>query len=122
MKTTTKLWIGVGTLALLSPIGIFLPDRFKAGSAWGEWGTEEFGGLIGYIPKGLDKMASLWKAPLPDYAINGLQKHPGIAYGISAIIGFGLCVIIVYVFGLIATRKAFQRKKDGHGEKSDRVS
>jgi|WetSurMetagenome_2_1015567.scaffolds.fasta_scaffold154833_3 cobalt/nickel transport protein len=122
MKTTTKLWIGIGTLALLSPLGVFLPDRFKAGSAWGEWGAEEFGGLIGYIPKGLDKMASVWKAPLPDYAVNGLQRHPGIAYGISTIIGIGLCVGVVYILGLIVSRKSFQRKKDEHGEKSDRVS
>jgi len=67
-------------------------------------------------------MASLWKAPLPDYAINGLQRHPGIAYGISAIIGIGLCVGVVYILGRIGTRKTSRHQKDEHGEKSDGVS
>ena len=37
MKTTTKLWIGLGVLAIASPLGLYLPDTFKAGEAWGEW-------------------------------------------------------------------------------------
>ena len=41
MKTTTKLWIGIGALALASPFGLLLPEKFKAGSAWGEWGAGE---------------------------------------------------------------------------------
>jgi hypothetical protein len=122
MKTVTKLWIGIGALALLSPLGIYLPDRFKAGSAWGELKADEFGGLIGYIPKGLEKLSSFWKAPLPDYAVNGLERHPGIAYSLSAIIGIGLCVGLVYVLGRIFTRDASRYKKDDHEEKSKRIS
>ena len=122
MKTTTKLWIGLGVLALLSPLGIFLPDQLKAGAAWGEWETDKFSGLIGYIPKGLDKLSSLWKAPLPDYAMRGMEKNPAIAYIISAIIGIGLCAGIIYVLGRILALNASRRSKDGHGEKSNRIS
>ena len=110
MKTVTKLWIGIGALALLSPLGIFLPDRFKAGSAWGEWGTDEFDGLIGYIPKGLEKLSSFWKAPLPDYAVKGMEQHPEVTYIFSAIIGIGLCAGVAYFVCKILSRKNFQKR------------
>jgi hypothetical protein len=65
MKVTTKLWIGLGALALLSPIGVILPAKLKAGPAWGEWGAGELKGLVGYVPKGLEKLSSLWNALMP---------------------------------------------------------
>ncbi len=40
MKIVTKLWIGLAVLIVLSPLGLILPERFKAGDAWGEWGTD----------------------------------------------------------------------------------
>ena len=61
MKITTKLWIGVGALIILSPLGLIIPDHFKAGSAWGEWGADKIQKLVGYVPKGLGKLSSLWK-------------------------------------------------------------
>lgn len=42
MTLTGKLWIGIGALIVLSPLGLILPDQFKAGSAWGEWGGKRF--------------------------------------------------------------------------------
>jgi cobalt/nickel transport protein len=122
MKTVTKLWIGIGALAVLSPLGIFLPDRFKAGSAWGEWGAGEFSGLVGYIPKGLEKLSSLWKAPLPDYAIRGIENHPAAAYLISALIGVAVCAGVVYVSGRFLARKKGPQQQDDHGEKNKRIS
>ncbi len=38
MKITTKFLIGIAVLIVLSPLGLILPEHFKAGSAWGEWG------------------------------------------------------------------------------------
>ena len=38
MKTTTKLWIGLGVLAVISPIGLYLPEKFKAGIGVGRMG------------------------------------------------------------------------------------
>ena len=35
-----RLWVRIGILILLSPLGIILPDIFKSGGAWGEWGQK----------------------------------------------------------------------------------
>ncbi len=103
MKTITKLWIGLGILAVISPIGLYLPDKLNAGSAWGEWGSGEIKGLIGYIPAGLAKLSSLWNAVLPDYAFKGWeQKGMGqlsFAYVVSALVGIALCVGGAWLIG-----------------------
>jgi cobalt/nickel transport system permease protein len=120
MKTTTKLWIGVGVLAVLTPIGLYVPQKFKAGSAWGEWGAEEMQGLAGYIPHGLKKLGSLWSAPMPDYAFKGWEnsglKHLSIAYVVSAIVGIGICVGLAFLLGKLLSKKERRqrsRKKAG---------
>ena len=61
---------------MLSPLGLLLPAHFKAGSAWGEWGADEMQKLVGYVPKGLEKLSSLWNAPMPDYAFKGWEEKP----------------------------------------------
>jgi cobalt/nickel transport protein len=112
MSTLKKLWIGLGGLIILSPIGLILPDKFKAGSAWGEWGSDEMKNLVGYIPKGLEKLASLWKAPMPDYAFKGWEEkgmsHLGVAYIASAVIGIAIIVISVLFLGKLLARKGDQ--------------
>ncbi|MBP7836142.1 MAG: cobalamin biosynthesis protein [Candidatus Omnitrophica bacterium] len=104
MKLVTKLWIGLGILIILSPLGLFLPEHFKAGSAWGEWGIDEIGKLAGYVPKGLEKLASLWNAPIPDYAFRGWEDkglgHLSLAYIVSA----GLGIIIVAIVTIFIAR------------------
>ncbi len=109
MKTTTKLWIGLGVLAVLSPIGLYLPEKFKAGSAWGEWGAKEMQGLVGYIPSGLGKLGKLWNAPLPDYAFKGWEnlglRHLSLAYIVSAVVGIGLCVGLAFLLGKLLSKK-----------------
>jgi cobalt/nickel transport protein len=109
MKITTKLWIGLLVLILLSPLGLFLPEHFKAGSAWGEWGLKETKELVGYIPQGLEKLASLWNAPIPDYAFKGWQDkglpHLSLAYIISAIVGICLTVILILLIGKFLVKK-----------------
>jgi cobalt/nickel transport protein len=109
MKTVKKLWIGLGVLAVFSPIGILLPEKFKAGSAWGEWGADEFQGLIGYIPAGLGKLASVWNAVLPDYAFKGWEgkglAHLSFAYIISAIVGTILCIGGALLLGKLLAKK-----------------
>lgn len=109
MKTTTKLWIGIGVLILLSPLGLWLPGHFKAGDAWGEWGTDTFKGLIGYIPEGLGRLASLWRAPLPDYSFRGWEEKglpfSGFAYIISALMGIAVTAVIIFFIGRKFTYK-----------------
>lgn len=109
MKITTKLWIGMAVLIILSPLGLILPEHFKAGAAWGEWGADEMQKLVGYIPQGLEKLSSLWNAPLPDYAFKGWEEkglpHLSFAYVISAIVGIGIITLAVMGIGKLLARK-----------------
>ncbi len=111
MKITNKLWIGLGILVILSPLGLLLPEHFKAGSAWGEWGADEMQKLVGYIPKGLEKLSSLWNAPMPDYAFKGWEEKGlsqlSFAYIISAIVGIGLIIIVVMLVGRLLVKKEY---------------
>jgi len=114
MKTTTKLWIGIGILAILSPLGLILPERFKAGDAWGEWGVDTIKGLIGYIPAGLRKLSAKWCAPMPDYAFKGgVEKNlanQSFTYIISAIIGMAVCIGIAFLLGELIIKKRSRGK------------
>jgi cobalt/nickel transport protein len=109
MKTITKLWILIVILAILSPIGLLLPEHFKAGAAWGEWGPDEIKELVGYIPKGLEKLASFWTAPIPDYAFKGWEekglRHLSLAYIISAVAGIAIVIALIYLMGKLISKK-----------------
>jgi len=86
MTLTKKLWIGLIVLAVLTPLGLILPDYFKAGGAWGE-----------------KKILSLWNAPMPDYSFKGWHDkglmHSSFSYIFSAILGIVLIAGIVYMLG-----------------------
>jgi cobalt/nickel transport protein len=109
MKTQTKLLIGLAVLALLSPLGLILPEKLKAGAAWGEWGPEELKGLVGYMPEGLGKLSSLWSAMIPDYAFKGWEEkglgHLSLSYVASALIGIGLCIALGALLGKVLKKK-----------------
>lgn len=109
MKTTTKLWIGIGLLILFSPLGLFLPEHFKAGDAWGEWGTDTIKEMVGYVPQGLEKFSTSWSAPIPDYAFKGWEEKGllclSLAYIISALLGIAAIVIAVLLIGKILPEK-----------------
>ena len=103
MKTTLKLWIGVGILIILSPLGLILPEYFRGGDAWGEWGAEGIKELVGYIPAGLEKLSGVWSAPLPDYAFSGWEAkglgEMSLAYIFSALVGIVITVAAVVLIG-----------------------
>lgn len=105
-----KLVIGIGLLALLSPLGLYLPAKFAAGSAWGEWSSDEIGKIAGYVPGGLEKLESIWHAPMSDYALRGQESAPlwavSLSYILSAVIG--IAVLAAVTIGL---RKVFSRKE-----------
>lgn len=95
-----KLWIGLLVMAILTPIGIILPERFNAGDAWGEWETDTIEKLLGYVPEGLKKLADIWKAPIPDYNLGGEGSSLTvqiISYIISAVLGILVSVLAVYI-------------------------
>lgn len=111
MKEYRRLWIPLLVLALLSPVGLYLPSLLQAGAAWGEWGLEEIRQMLGYVPVGMEKTADLWKAPLPDYALPGQAGAPlsrlSLSYILSALLGMGVCASGAYLIGRrLARRKA----------------
>jgi len=103
-RSQRKLWIGLLIMALLTPLGIILPEKFKAGDAWGEWGTETLEKLLGYVPEGLKKLSDLWKAPVTDYNFSGedssmtVQILSYIASGLLGIVIVGLVIFLISKF------------------------
>ncbi len=77
------LWAGLAIIAVLTPIGLL-----AAGTAWGEWGTDQVRGMLGYVPQGMDRLADVWSAPLPNYSIPWLGDWSG--YVLAAAIGLAL--------------------------------
>jgi len=111
MSTMKKLWIGIGILALLSPLGVILPKMFGAKGAWGEWGLKEIEKIAGFVPAGMKRLAETWKAPLPDYALPGQGKGPAVesfGYVLTAIIGVVLTAGLMYLL----TKLLVRRKND----------
>jgi len=95
-----KLWIGLLIMALLTPLGILLPETFNAEDAWGEWGIDKLEKLLGYVPEGLKKLADIWKAPISDYNFGGEGASKAVrvlSYIASGFLGIGVCILIVFI-------------------------
>jgi len=109
MMAARKLWIALLALLLLSPLGLILPARLGAGSAWGEWSESEIRKLAGYLPSGMSRLAGLWKAPMPDYAFKGQDNAPlgalSISYIVSAVLGAAIVVGIAILLGRALARR-----------------
>jgi len=109
-KFEKKLWLGLFIMALLSPLGIILPEKFNAEDAWGEWGLDALEKLLGYVPEGLKKTADIWIAPIPDYNFGGdgaLMPAKILSYIVSGIIG----IILTSVIMLIIFKILFKNEK-----------
>ena len=102
--STRRLWAWLGLLLVMSPLGLL-----AAGSAWAEWSPAELaepearaaiaaasGGneLPAVVPRGLGRLATLWTAPLPDYA-PAFLRSAAMGYLISALVGVGIIVLTV---------------------------
>ena len=87
-KLTRNLAIGLALLIIIAPIGLI-----AAGTAYGEWESDELKDKIGYVPQGFEELSELWHAPLKDYNIpNGpsFEDSKPVAsagYILSAVIG-----------------------------------
>lgn len=104
-----KLWIGLIIMALLSPLGIILPEMLNAGDAWGEWGTDTLEKLIGYIPQGLKKLADIWNAPIADYNFGSDDASLAvqiISYIASGVIGIVIMAAIIFAASKFLIRRA----------------
>ncbi|HET7095393.1 MAG TPA: cobalt transporter CbiM [Thermomicrobiales bacterium] len=93
-------------VVLLVPLGLL-----ASGSAWGEWGGEELGGRLGYIPAGLNQYESIWKAPFAGYTMPWISAsapfaEQALAYILSAVIGIGLIFVVVFALRVLVKRNA----------------
>jgi cobalt/nickel transport system permease protein len=92
------LWIGLAVLIVIVPIGLLAP-----GTAWGEWGAEELTGLgLTFIPQGMEKLSSLWSAPMPDYDVPALG-NANLSYIFSAVVGIIVIAVVVWLFTMLVT-------------------
>ncbi len=99
----------LGVLMVLAPLG-----QLASGTAWGEWGAEDFADpqkrdeiaaasrndpLPAGTPEGLKQLGTLWNAPIPDYEIPFLPRTVGYAF--SAMLGGGLTLLLWLGFGWV---------------------
>ncbi len=105
-KRFKKLWIWLGFMVLLAPVGLILPEFFKAGGAWGEWDIDQIKDIAGYIPEGLRKLSDLWSAPFPDYTLSGWDKGimSYLSYIISGLVGVAVVAGFAYLITLFLKR------------------
>jgi len=102
------LWVGLAVLMLTTPMGLL-----AAGTAWGEWRPEAFRNPEmrreiamashhmappEHAPAGFERLASIWTAPMPDYAPHFL-KNEQVGYICSAMFGSGLVMLAWTLFG-----------------------
>jgi cobalt/nickel transport system permease protein len=112
-KDTRPLWIALAVLLVFTPLGIL-----AAGAAWGEWVPDDFStpharqqiaAASGHqapparAPEGLQKLATVWTAPMPRYA-PPILKSAQLGYILSAMLGTGLIVLAFLGGGWIFTR------------------
>ncbi|MBZ5618540.1 MAG: cobalt transporter CbiM [Acidobacteriia bacterium] len=101
-KALRPLWLGLGALMLLTPLGIL-----AAGSAWGEWVASDFADPAvrqqiaasslnqappARPPKGLERLSSMWTAPFGRYAPSYVRSR-SFGYLLSAMFGVGLVML-----------------------------
>lgn len=108
MTTAKKLWLGIGILVLLTPLGLIIPALFGAGGTWGEWGPDEIERIVGFVPEGMKRLAERWRSPLPAYAVPGQVRSPfgeGLGYIITAVIGVAATAGAGYLLARYFSRK-----------------
>ena len=99
VKPLRWLWAGIGALIILVPLGALAP-----GTAWGEWGGEELGSLVGYVPGKFERLGALWRAIMPDYMTPGVSNTL-LGYLIAGVVGVALCIAVAWVLGTVLTRR-----------------
>jgi len=107
-RPTRAMWALVGALMIASPLGLV-----AAGIAWGEWGAEDFqdpqvreeidqaSGNVpppAEVPQGMARLATVWTAPMPDYA-PAFLKDESVGYVLSAMVGGGLILLLMLGLG-----------------------
>lgn len=108
MREFRPLVAALAVMALLTPVGVYLPEILQAGRSWGEWGVGEVRTMVGYSPEGMEKDSALWKAPVPDYAQDAGEGSPlprrGFGYLLSGFLGVSACGGVAYLLARRLTR------------------
>jgi cobalt/nickel transport protein len=111
-RPSNRIFIGLLVLVLLSPLGIIIPAKFHAGDAWGEWSIESIKKDLGFVPKGMEKNAKIWKAPLSNYGQikgrNTILMNSGY-YMVSTLVGMTLIVLITIVLLKIVQKREMRK-------------
>jgi len=112
-KSLKPLWVTLAILMILTPFGIL-----AAGSAWGEWASEDFTRAAARsriaaasnnhappvtAPAGLQRLSSFWTAPMPRYAPSFLRS-PSFGYLLSAVAGTGVIILVFSLAGWMSGR------------------
>jgi cobalt/nickel transport system permease protein len=99
LPASAPLWAALGALCLLSPLGLL-----AAGDAWGEWAPEDVQAQVGYMPLGLSRLATVWSAAWPDYALPGTSEATG--YILAAIVGVSITAGLLVLLGRLLARSS----------------
>ncbi len=111
LKKMRSLWVVLIVLVLASPLGLLAP-----GTAWGEWGTGQLKGLgFQSAPAGLEKLSTLWGAPLARYDLPALG-NTNLGYLLSAVLGVVVIAVVVWLFTMLVTTGSGTGKKEKSGE------
>jgi len=89
----SKVFKILGVMVLFVPLGLI-----TSYSAWGEWETEYYLKVLGYLPKGMVK-SKIITPILPDYTVKGGNEV--LWYYISAFVGIILIFAIFYIIAKI---------------------
>jgi len=106
-RAASGLWATLAVALLLTPLGIL-----AGGAAWGEWAAKDFSSVAARAqiaavsgavqppaaaPAGLARLATLWTAPMPNYAPHLAIKSAAFGYLLSAMFGVGLILSGIWI-------------------------
>ncbi len=101
------LWVILAVLVIASPLGLLAP-----GTAWGEWGTKQLAARgLASVPTGLEKLSTLWGAPLAGYNL-GILGNANLGYVLSAVVGIVVITIVMWLFITLLTADVRSRNQD----------
>ncbi|HMF75074.1 MAG TPA: cobalt transporter CbiM [Bryobacteraceae bacterium] len=118
-STARKLWLALAVLLVLTPLGIL-----AVGSAWGEWTASDFSdpqaraqiaaasrnqAAPAQAPRGLERLSSLWNAPLSRYAPSFIG-NTSFGYIVSALLGVALIVFLIALFARLVGPPSHRRQ------------